>query len=184
MKRTLLVFFLLGFGLNLGLAQSSSDETPATKEDVEQLFTTMHIREQMQNLMDVSLKQSSQMAEDTLRKKLPNISQKDIDRMHVMMDESLKDFDVNGIIDDMIPVYQRHLTKTDVSAMATFYQTPTGQKLLREQPQMTAEAMRAMQPRMQKMMSRMMDQAEKMAKDATAESTPASGESKATTDKN
>jgi hypothetical protein len=37
---------------------------------------------------------------------------------------------------------------------------------------------------MQKMMSRMMDQAEKMAKDATAESTPASGESKATTDKN
>lgn len=184
MKRMLVVFFLLGFGLNVGLAQSLSDETPATKEDVEQLFTTMHVREQVLNMMDVAMKQSREMAGETLRKKMPDISQKDVDRMNSMIDASLKDFDVDGMIDDMVPVYQHHLTKADISAMATFYQTPTGQKLLREQPQMTAEAMKAMQPRMQKMMSTMVDQAEKMAKEAKSGSTPGSGESKPTTDKN
>jgi len=45
------------------------------------------------------------------------------------------------MLDDMIPVYQRHLTKQDVDSMLAFYNTPTGQKLLREQPAMMAEGM-------------------------------------------
>ena len=57
--------------------------------------------------------------------------------------------------------------------MLTFYESPTGQKMLREQPQMMAEAMRAVQPRMEKMMSSIMDQAEKMAKEGFADSKPA-----------
>lgn len=77
---------------------------------------------------------------------------------------------MNGMIDDMVPVYQRHLTRADVAAMAAFYKTPTGQKMLREQPQMAAEAMKAVQPRMEKMMSKVMDEAEKMAKESAAES--------------
>jgi hypothetical protein len=81
----------------------------------------------------------------------------------------MKGFDIDGMIDDIVPVYQRHLTKTDVAAMAGFYQTPTGQKMLREQPQMTAEAMQAVQPRMEKMMATVMDDAEKMAKEASAD---------------
>jgi hypothetical protein len=76
----------------------------------------------------------------------------------------------------MVPVYQRHLSKGDVSAMQAFYETPTGQKLLREQPAMTAEAMQAMQPRMQKMMATMMDEAEKMGKEAASQ--PVSTEEK------
>jgi len=184
MKRIALVFFLLVFGLNFGLAQSASDETPATREDVEQLFTTMHIREQVRDMMDIAVKQSRQMAEQTLRKKLPDVTQNDIDRMNASMEQTLKSFDVNGMIDDMVPVYQHHLTKADISAMATFYQTPTGQKLLREQPQMAAEAMTAMQPRMQKMMSSMVDQAEKMAKEATTQPAPSGGEAKPATEKN
>jgi len=184
MKRMVLVFFLLVFGVNITLAQSASDETPATKEDVEQLFTTMHIREQVRDMMDIAMKQSRQMAEETLRKKLPDVTQKDIDRMNASTEETLKNFDINGMIDDMVPVYQHHLTKADISAMATFYQTPTGQKLLREQPQMAAEAMTAMQPRMQKMISSMVDQAEKMAKESTAQPTPSGDEGKPATEKN
>lgn len=184
MKRTLVAILLLVFGLNLGLAQSSSNDSPATKDDVEQLFTTMHVREQVRNMMDVAMKQSREMATETLRKKMPDISQKEVDRMNAMMDASLKDFDIDGMIDDIVPVYQHHLTKADISAMATFYQTPTGQKLLREQPQMTAEAMKAMQPRMQNMMSSMVDQAEKMAKEASTDSKHAAREAKPTSDKN
>ena len=48
------------------------------------------------------------------------------------------------MLDDMIPVYQKHLTKSDVDEMIKFYSTPTGQKFLREMPAMTAEGMEAM----------------------------------------
>ncbi len=177
MKKVLAVALFLMFALAPALAQDAgSDNTPATKDDIDALFVTMHIREQMRNMMDLMAKQSKQMGMDSLKKKMPDISQKDLDRMDAMMDRVLKDFDVNGMIDDMVPVYQRHLTRADVAAMAGFYKTPTGQKMLREQPQMAAEAMKAVQPRMEKMMSKVMDEAEKMAKESAAE--PKDSESK------
>ena len=171
MKRIVELALLLVVAFGPAWAQQTSpDETPATKEDIQKLFTTMHIREQMRNIMDLMAKQSKQIAQDTLKKKIPDISQKELDRLDAMMDQTMKGFDIDGMIDDMVPVYQRHLTKTDVAAMAGFYQTPTGQKMLREQPQMTAEAMQAVQPRMEKMMATVMDDAEKMAKEGSADS--------------
>jgi len=172
MKRILGLLLLFGLTLGPAFAQQTSSDDQATKEDVEQLFTTMHIREQMRNMMDLMAKQSKQMAQEALKKKIPDITQKDLDRIDSMMDRMMKNFDLNGMIDDMIPVYQRHLTKADISAMAKFYETPTGQKMLREQPQMTAEAMKAVQPRMEKMMADMMDEAEKAARESTPEQKP------------
>jgi len=173
MKRILglLLFFGLAFGLAFA-QQASSNDSPATKEDVEKLFATMHIREQMKTMMDLMAKQSKQMSVEALKKKLPDISQKDLDRIDSMMDQMMKNFDLNALIDDMIPVYQHHLTKADISAMAKFYETPTGQKVLHEQPQMTAEAMKAVQPRMEKMMSDMMGEAEKAAREPAPEQKP------------
>lgn len=173
MRWILNLALILGFAFSPALAQQASPNEPATKEDVEQLFSTMHIREMMRNMMETMAKQWKQMGHDSLKKKLPDISQKDLDRFDAMMDRTMKDVDVDGMLDDMLPVYQRHLTKADVAAMSAFYQTPTGQKMLREQPQMTAEAMKAVQPRMEKMMSNTMEEAEKMAKEVAADSKPA-----------
>ena len=179
MKRTLRLLTVLLMALGpLFAQQPSASDAPSTKEDIEKLFTTMHVREQMRNMMDLMVKQSKQMTHDALKRKVPDISEKDLERIDAMSDRMLKELDTNGMIDDMIPVYQRHLTKADVAAMAAFYETPTGQKLLREQPQMTAEAMQAVQPRMEKMMSKVMDEAEKMAKESIEESKPASTDKK------
>ena len=174
MKRTIVLCLCVVLPVGAAMAQQASTGTPATKEDVEKLFATMHIREQMHNVMDIMSKQSRQMAQETLKKKVPGITQKDLDRLDDMTNRIQKGMDLEGMMDDMIPVYQRHLTKEDVAAMEAFYRTPTGQKMLREQPQMTAEAMQAVQPRMEKMMSAMMDEVEKMAKEPTSESKPAS----------
>ena len=176
MRRMLSVamFVVVAFGPILA-QQTTLREEPATNEDIQKLFVTMHIREQMRNIMNLAFKQSKEMGHDALKKKLPDISQKDLDRMDAISDQILKSFDTDGMIDDMIPVYERHLTKTDVATMTAFYETPTGQKMLREQPQMTAEAMKAMQPRMEKMMASIMDEADKMAKEAASESRPTSG---------
>jgi len=168
-RLALFVFLMLG---TVCAQQAPPNDQPATKEDIEHLFTTLHVRDQMRGMMEMSAKQSIQMAQESLKKRMPEISQKDLERINSMVDRVLEGFDVNGMLDDMIPVYQHHLTKADVAAMAAFYETPTGQKLLREQPQMTAEAMKAVQPRMEKMMSSILDEAEKMAKDTATESKP------------
>lgn len=174
MKGILGLSLLLALSLSPAIAQhASSEASPATRDDVEGLFRTMRIREQMRNMIDLMAKQSKQMAQDALKKKMPEISEKELNRLSAMMDQSTKGFDLDGVIADMIPVYQHHLTKADVGVMTTFYESATGQKMLREQPQMTAEAMKAVQPRMEKMMSSMMEDAEKMTQEVPADSKPA-----------
>jgi hypothetical protein len=81
----------------------------------------------------------------------------------------LKGVSVEGLVDDMIPVYQKHLNKADVNAMVGFYSTPTGQKILREMPAMTTEGMQAMQPRLRQMMADANSQIEKMVKEQMQE---------------
>jgi uncharacterized protein len=171
MKR--ISWFFLIFILVLGpvwAQDMSTNDAPATRDDVQKLFTTLHIHEQMRSIMQISAQQSMRTVRESLKQKLPNVADSDLDRATAMTDTLLKSMDLDGMLNDMIPVYQRHLTKSDVAAMAAFYETPTGQKLLREQPAMTAEAMKAVQPRMEKMLSNLMDQAEKTARESVSQS--------------
>jgi len=165
MKRIAALTLAIGLACGVTLAQEAKD-APATKEDVEKLFATMRIREQMHSMMETMSKQSRQMAQDNLKKRFPQLTQKDLDRINQLTDRIWSQMDFDGMISDMVPVYQRHLTKEDVSAMEAFYETPTGQKLLREQPVMTAEAIEAMQPRMEKMMNTVTNEADRMANEA------------------
>jgi hypothetical protein len=162
MKRIAALTLAIGLACGVTGAQESKD-APTTKEDVEKLFQTMHIREQMQSMMETMSKQSRKMAQETLKKRLPELTQKDLDRLNQLTDRIWSQMDFDAMIGDMVPVYQRHLTKDDVFAMEAFYETPTGQKLLREQPVMTAEAMQAIEPRMEKIVNTVMTEAEKMA---------------------
>lgn len=165
MQRISQLLLLVVLALSPAWAQeSTSNDAPATKEDIQQLFTTLHIREQVRSIMEISARQSMQTVRESLKHKLPNASDSDLDRATSMTNNLLKSMDFDGMLDDMIPVYQHHLSKADVVAMSAFYETPTGQKLLREQPAMTAEAMSAVQPRMEKMLGNLMDQAEKAAR--------------------
>ncbi len=178
MKRITQIFLLVILTLSPVWAQdATSNDAPATREDIQRLFTTLHLREQVRSIMEISANQSMQSVRESLKQKLPNASDSDLNRATAMTDALLKSMDLDGMLDDMIPVYQRHLTKSDVAAMSAFYETPTGQKLLREQPAMTAEAMKAVQPRMEKMLNNLMDQAEKTARESVSPS-------KSTTDKN
>ena len=80
----------------------------------------------------------------------------------------LKSMPVDAMLEDVIPIYQKHLTKADIDAMIAFFGTPTGQKLMREQPQMAAESMQAASVRMQKSMDEAMDRIEKMTSEDAA----------------
>jgi hypothetical protein len=158
MRIMLLVLLLSGA---FAFAQDPALDAPATREDVLQLFSIMQINQQMHAMIDVMMKEQKNLVHDAARRKNPNVTQRELDRVDRMMDETVKDFPVEGLLDDMVPVYQKHLTKTDVSAMSTFYSSSTGQKLLREMPAMTSEAIQAAYGRLQKQMEIISERAEK-----------------------
>ena len=137
----------------------------ASRQDVLKLFKVMHIHDQMRSVMDSMTRQQSALVHETMKKRYPQIAEERLEQFDAMMEESMKDFPVDAIIDDLVPVYQKHLTRTDVTAMNVFYSSPTGQKLLREMPAMTSESMQLSYGRMQKQMDAMMDRMQKMMKE-------------------
>jgi len=146
-------------------ARSQTADDPATRDDVLALFSLMHIREQVTSVMESVATQQRQIMHDNLKRQVPRVSPEEFARLDQFMADVMKDLPVDGMIDDMVPVYQKHLSKTDVDAMTAFYSSPTGQKLLREMPAMTAESMQAASPRIQAMMDKVMERAREMSKE-------------------
>lgn len=161
------VFFVILLSLTssqlLGQAQGSAgSEAPASPDDIRKMFDVMRIRDQMKLIMQQVSQQMRSMEHDQIRKQQPNVTDEQIAKLDAMSDEMLRGFSTEGLLDDMVPVYQKHLSKSDVDAMVGFYSTPTGQKILREMPAMTAEGIEAMQPRLTRMMDEANARIEKM----------------------
>jgi hypothetical protein len=152
------------------LAQQSA--TPATREDVVRLFDALHVREQVRSTMDLMAEQMKQMTRETLKERFPQATAADYAKADAISDEMLKGYPIDGVVDDIVPVYQKHLTKPDVEAMLAFYSTPTGQKLLREQPEITTESMQAISGRMQKSFEEMMQRLENRLKEDKPQKKP------------
>jgi hypothetical protein len=143
-------------------------DVPATREDIQRLFETMRVQEQIRNSMEMMLTQQRKIIAGMMKKRNRRVTEADVDRASESAQEFLKNFPLDEMVQDMIPVYQNHLTKTDVDVMTAFYGSPTGQKLLREQPTMAGESMQAVAVRVQKALELAMDHAEQKAKEDDA----------------
>src|SRR5580698_11408303 len=148
-------------------------DAPASKEDIQKLFEIMQIHQQMRQVMDAMTKQQSVMIDETLKKRYPQTSAEKIARANRMLAETVKDMPMDALLDDMIPIYQRHFSKTDIDAMTTFYASPTGHKMMQEMPVLTSEAMQASSVRMQKQMEAVMRQAEQIVNEDQEKPKPA-----------
>jgi hypothetical protein len=168
MKRLCISLALVLFAATAALGQqpaASTGDAPATKEEIQHLFDVMQIHQQMRQVMDAMMKQQSTMIHETLKNRYPQTSAERIARADQLISETMKDMPMDAILDDMIPIYQRHFSKTDIDAMSTFYASPTGQKMMKEMPALTTEAMQASYARMQKQMDAMMQRAEQIVKE-------------------
>jgi uncharacterized protein len=139
-------------------------DPPATEEQVRHLFEVMDIRKQSHLMMDSMQQQMRAMSDQTIRARYPNISPAELAKLNRVSDDMLKDMPLDAMLDDMIPVYQKHLSQTDVDAMVVFYQSPTGKKLMQEMPQITQEAMQVSYKRMEKQIDAVMQRVEDLVK--------------------
>jgi len=148
---------------------SVPDANPATKEQIQKLFDVMQIREQSHRMMDSVEKQMQAMSTQTIKTRYPQITAAELARANRITAESLKEVPMDAILDDMIPIYQKHLNQADVDAMIAFYSSPTGKKLMQQLPQITQEAMQASYQRMQKQIDGAMKRVEDMVKEEQQE---------------
>jgi hypothetical protein len=105
-------------------------------------------------VMQIMTTQMRKIVHEQLQKR-PNLPADAEERLNKSMDDMLKSFPYDELIDVMIPVYQKHLTKGDVDALVAFYSSPTGEKVLTEMPAMMSESMQAATGVMQKMQAKM-----------------------------
>ncbi|MGH9671257.1 MAG: DUF2059 domain-containing protein [Terriglobales bacterium] len=148
-------------------------DAPATREDVLKLFDTLRIREQMERVVEMMNSQMRQTIAQVMRKQLPDSPPEELAHLDNFMQETVQEardlYPLAEMLDDMIPTYQKHLTRGDIQAIMAFYQSPVGQKLLKEQPAMSQEAMQLinakMQPRLEQFMERIKERVKKMAQD-------------------
>jgi hypothetical protein len=148
MKRFVLATIVLLCSSSIGFAQQEPADSPASKEDVQKYLEVMHSREMMAKMIDAMTKPMHQMTHEQYEKNKDKLPADFEARMDKLMDDTLKNFPWDEMLDSMVPVYQKHFTKGDIDHLVAFYSGPTGQKVLRELPAITAEAMQSVLPMM------------------------------------
>jgi hypothetical protein len=155
MKRAALGLAVVLIMASVSFGQQNRTDAPASKEDIQRYLDAMHTREMVKSMMETMTKQMHKMTHEMLQKQ-SNVPADFEARENKTLDDMFKDFPIDELIDVMIPVYQKHLTKGDVDGLVAFYSSPTGQKMIRELPAITAESMQASTGIIQKMMAQTM----------------------------
>jgi hypothetical protein len=140
-----------------------------THDQIIKLMDLLQIRRNMALMMDGMKQAMKQGAEEAFRERVPNPTPKQLEALNGMVDDMMADVPLNEMVEAMVPIYRRHLSRTDVDEVIRFYSSTVGQKLLREQPQMIQEGMQAgmeiQQKRMDQMLARIRERTEKMAEE-------------------
>jgi len=147
-----------------------------THDQVMTLLDLLHVRNMLSLMVDGIKKAAKEGAEQSFRERVPNPTPAQLEQLHGMIDDSLGDLPVDELIEAMVPIYQRHLTKADLEELIRFYSSPVGQKLLREQPQMMQEGMQAgmqvQQKRMGEIRAKIDARIDKMMEEGSGKSSP------------
>ncbi len=169
MKHATAVLVLCLFGCAPAFSQQQIDA--ATPQDIQQLLDMTGARRNVQIMWDGMATQAASMAAESYQHKHPNASPLEIRKAAELAGEStqkaIKVLSIDELIDAMVPIYQRHLTHSDIQTVIEFYSSPTGQKMIKEMPAMLAESMQAIQPILQKHLPELEAQAEAAAAEAS-----------------
>jgi len=120
-------------------AQQPSDSDVPDKADVMKFLDLMHAKTQMVQVLDQMAKQLRQGAEEGFKEKCPNATPEQLAKVDQLFDGIFKALPVDEMVDAIVPIYQKHLTKADLAAVTAFYSSPAGQKILKELPAIMSE---------------------------------------------
>src|SRR5580700_9454515 len=120
MKRLVLVVAVVFFLSWSGFAQTSADDTPATKADVERYFQIAKSHDVMKKMMASMAQSLQQMTHEQYVKHQDELPAGYEAKMNAMMDDMLNNMPMDEMMQAMIPAYQKHFTKGDMANLVAF----------------------------------------------------------------
>lgn len=127
------------------LSQTAQPEVknadPATREQVLKMMEVMNLRQQTAETMDAYRAQMSNVVLEDMKARMPNAPPAMFEELRGAFDEMFSQIPINEIVDAIVPVYQKYLTKREVEATTAFYSTPEGKSMLQKLPPMVNEGM-------------------------------------------
>ncbi|MFC4160234.1 DUF2059 domain-containing protein [Chitinimonas lacunae] len=151
-------------------------ELPADKKAaIKELLDTMNLKAMVPQMVMMVQMQMGQMlpavmmqridadkklsAEEKAKRKAK--LQADLPKMGAELREEMGKIDLGGIIEDSIyTIYGKHFEAKEIRDVTAFYRSPTGQKMLKLTPQITAESM---QLTSEKIMPKLLERADAVA---------------------
>ncbi|HEV3039723.1 MAG TPA: DUF2059 domain-containing protein [Candidatus Angelobacter sp.] len=138
------------------LGQALPPDAPS-REQLLKLFEMLEIRKQMDSMRDTLTKTLQQQFAQMSRGQLSPKQQDEFGKLEgELLGKLMSGEVVANMVDELIPIYQRHFNSSDVDALIGFYSTTAGQKFLHEQSTIMAEympkAMENMQGKVQQAM--------------------------------
>jgi uncharacterized protein len=148
-----------------------------SREQLITLFEVMRIRAQMNEMLKMvpaALQQQLQSEADQVQVSLlplgsvltpeQRAARDRVTQKYFALTESL--YPVDDMLNDMIEVYQRHLTREDVDGIIAFYRSTPGQHILDAQPLMAKEVMPMVMKKMETRSKDLVDRYTKELNDA------------------
>lgn len=130
----------------------------ATPDQIRKFFEVARLRQQMQMMtgtMDNMVTQTYQTEMTNIEKNLPPGQQLSSEERAALgkivtgaMQEATTIYPIDEMLSDAIPIYQRHISRTDADALIAFYSSPAGQHILDAQPVILREYMPIVMTRM------------------------------------
>src|SRR5437899_4455123 len=129
-----------GIGSIIGTTAPPPSLTPGplpadapSRDQVLTLLDLLQVRRNMAVMMDSMKQIMKQGAEQSFREKVHNPTPEQLAAVRGMIDDVIDGISADDMVNAVITIYQRHLSKSDIEEMIRFYSSPVGQKLLREQ---------------------------------------------------
>jgi len=115
----------------------------ASREQIMKLLDMLQVPESLAMTLDAMKEQMKVGALQMFSEKVAHPSPAQVQSVNAIVDEEFKKIGMEDLIQDVVPIYQKHLTRSDVEAVIRFYSSPVGQKIRREQPAMARESLEA-----------------------------------------
>jgi len=136
------VCFLLASPV-LSAAQGTTASNVPDRAEIVKFLDLMHARSQMEQAMAGMAKQMRTGAEEGFKQKVPNATPEQLAKVDKLFDSIFSALPMDEMVDAIVPIYQKHLTREDLAAVRAFYSSPAGQKILKELPAIMSESMQA-----------------------------------------
>ncbi len=143
MSRQILLACFLWLISGFAVAQQVPGPDAPSRADVLKFLDLMHTRALMAQTMEGMTKQMKLGAENSFKQQVPNATPEQLAKLDDIFDGVFKVLPLDDMVEAIVPIYQKHLTKADLAAITAFYASATGQKVLKEMPMIMSEAMEA-----------------------------------------